>query len=202
VESTCRAAGRRGLAAGQGSVGGCQLGLRRLAAQHSELVAQDEDLQLLGGSPWAIQGEELDGVVQRQGGESWQHLGRPRRPGSGAGHRTDLYRPNPQASDQSEFLHPTRCHRDHRIEQQPHVLALEETCSSSSRPVARLLPRDERPWIHRSVPRSLGPGRAAPPTCAPALPLSDGRRRGRLAIPLSLSQTAGASWGQRLGGAG
>jgi hypothetical protein len=32
---------------GQGSVGGLQLGLRRLAAEHGELVAQDEELQVL-----------------------------------------------------------------------------------------------------------------------------------------------------------
>jgi hypothetical protein len=55
--------------------GGLQLGPQCLAAQHRELLAQDEDLQVLGGVAMGEQGEELDGAAQRQVGESWQHLG-------------------------------------------------------------------------------------------------------------------------------
>jgi hypothetical protein len=54
----------------QGLVGGRQLGPRRLAAQHRESVAQNEDLQLLGGVATGEQGEEPDGAAPRQGGES------------------------------------------------------------------------------------------------------------------------------------
>jgi hypothetical protein len=63
------------MAASQGSVGGPESGSSRLAAQHTELVAQDEDLQILGGVVIGEQGEELDGAAQRQVGESRQHLG-------------------------------------------------------------------------------------------------------------------------------
>jgi hypothetical protein len=59
----------------QSSVGGLQLGPRRLAAQHGELVAQDEDLQILGGVAADQQDEALDGAAQRQVSESWQHVG-------------------------------------------------------------------------------------------------------------------------------
>jgi hypothetical protein len=59
----------------QRSVGGPEPGSSRLAAQHTELVTQDEDLQILGGVVIGEQGEELDGAAQRQVGESWQHLG-------------------------------------------------------------------------------------------------------------------------------
>ena len=40
------------------------LGPRCLAAKHSELVAEDEDLQILGGV-MGEQGEELDGAAER-----------------------------------------------------------------------------------------------------------------------------------------
>jgi hypothetical protein len=90
----------------QGSVGGLQLGPRRLAAQHGELVAQDEDLQVLGGVVMGDSGQELDGAAQRQVGESWQHLGGGLRDGIRGTSQYRPYRPNPQASDQSEFLSP------------------------------------------------------------------------------------------------
>jgi hypothetical protein len=42
----------------QSSVGGLQLGPRRLAAQHGELVTQNEDFQILGGVAADQQDEE------------------------------------------------------------------------------------------------------------------------------------------------
>jgi hypothetical protein len=61
----------------QGTVGWFQLGPRCLAAQHSELVAQDKDLQILGGVAAGNHRERLDGAAQRQVGESRQHAGWP-----------------------------------------------------------------------------------------------------------------------------
>jgi GH15 family glucan-1,4-alpha-glucosidase len=55
------------------------------------LVAEDEDLQILGGVATDEQGEELDRATQRQVGELWQHLGRPPRWDQG----TSQYRPMP-----------------------------------------------------------------------------------------------------------
>jgi hypothetical protein len=40
-----------------------------------ELVAQDKDLQVLGGVAAGEQGEQLDGAAQGQVGESRQHPG-------------------------------------------------------------------------------------------------------------------------------
>jgi hypothetical protein len=57
------------MAAEQRSVGGLELGPWCLAAQHSELVAENEDLQLLGGVAVGEQGEELDGAAERQVGK-------------------------------------------------------------------------------------------------------------------------------------
>jgi Integrase core domain len=57
----------------QGPVGGFELGPWSLAAEHGELVAQDEDLKILGGIAAGKEGEQLDGAEQRQVGESWQH---------------------------------------------------------------------------------------------------------------------------------
>jgi hypothetical protein len=39
------------------------------------LVAEDEDLQILGGVVMGEQGEELDGAAERQVGELRQHPG-------------------------------------------------------------------------------------------------------------------------------
>jgi hypothetical protein len=36
-------------------------------------VAQDKDLEVLGGVAAGELGEELDGAAQRQVGKSWQH---------------------------------------------------------------------------------------------------------------------------------
>jgi len=47
-----------------------ELGSRSLAAEHSELVAQDEELQVLGGVAAAEQGEQLDQAAQREVEES------------------------------------------------------------------------------------------------------------------------------------
>jgi hypothetical protein len=49
----------------QGPVGGFELGPWSLAAEHGELVAQDEDLKILGGIAAGEQGEQPDGAAQR-----------------------------------------------------------------------------------------------------------------------------------------
>src|SRR5215213_395233 len=91
-------------------------------------------------------------------------------------------------------------HRNRRVEQQSpcptaggDVQVQFEACSPPRRATVDAS-------IRPAVAGRLRPGRTL--TCAPARPLLGGRRRGRLAIPLSLSQIAGASWGQRLGGGG
>jgi hypothetical protein len=59
----------------QRPVGGLELGSWGLAAEHGELMAQDEDLKVLGGVAAGELDEELDGAAQRQVGKSWQHRG-------------------------------------------------------------------------------------------------------------------------------
>jgi hypothetical protein len=46
-------------------------------------VAQDKNLQLLGGVTAGQQGQELEGAAQRQVNESWQHLKAASAMGSG-----------------------------------------------------------------------------------------------------------------------
>jgi hypothetical protein len=75
-----------------------------------------------------------------------------------------------------------------------HMIAGSRACSTSTRLTHSTITNQTSPHFAEALGRTL--------TCAPARPLSGGRRRGRLAIPLSLSQIAGASWGQRLGGGG
>jgi len=50
----------------QGTVGWFQLGSRNLAAEHDELVAQHQDLQILGSIAADEQAQELDGAAQGQ----------------------------------------------------------------------------------------------------------------------------------------
>jgi hypothetical protein len=50
-----------------------QPGTRDLPAKDGELVAEEEDLQVLGGPAAGQQRKELDGAVQREVGDSWQH---------------------------------------------------------------------------------------------------------------------------------
>jgi hypothetical protein len=57
----------------QGAVSRLQPRAWNLAAQHAELVAQHEDLQILAGVAAAEQGEQLDGAAQRQVGEFRQY---------------------------------------------------------------------------------------------------------------------------------
>jgi hypothetical protein len=57
----------------QGAVGGFQPGSWELASEDGELVAQDQDLQVLGDVAAGEQGEGLDGAGQREVGESGQH---------------------------------------------------------------------------------------------------------------------------------
>jgi len=91
----------------ESSVGGLQLGPRRLAAQRNELMAQDQDLQILGGVGTSEQREELDGAAQRQVGESWQHQGAASAMGQGrVTVPTHARRPNPQATAQIRVSAP------------------------------------------------------------------------------------------------
>ncbi len=57
----------------QRPIGGLQLGTWGLAAEDHELVAQDEDLQVLGGVTAGEQHEQLDGTAQHEVGELRQH---------------------------------------------------------------------------------------------------------------------------------
>jgi hypothetical protein len=50
----------------QRPVGGLELGSWSLAAEDGELVAQNEDLKILGGIATGEEGEQLDGPAQRQ----------------------------------------------------------------------------------------------------------------------------------------
>jgi hypothetical protein len=56
-----------------------ELGSWSLAAEDGELVAEDEDLEVLGGVAAGDEGEQLDGAAQREVGKSWQHRGWPPR---------------------------------------------------------------------------------------------------------------------------
>jgi Transglycosylase len=58
-----RARGSTRLRGQQGAVGGLQSGSWNLAAQHSQLVAQDQDLQVLGGVAAREQGEQQVGLA-------------------------------------------------------------------------------------------------------------------------------------------
>ena len=59
----------------QGAVGGLEPGAWGLAAEHGELVAEHQDLQVLGGLAAGQQHEQLDRAAERQVGKSWQHRG-------------------------------------------------------------------------------------------------------------------------------
>jgi hypothetical protein len=48
-----------------------------LAAQHAKLLAQDQDLQVLGGVAAGEHREQLDGAAERQVGELRQHPSGP-----------------------------------------------------------------------------------------------------------------------------
>jgi hypothetical protein len=61
----------------QGAVGWFQPGSWELAAQHGELMAQHQDLQVLGGIAAGELGDELDGAAHGQVGESGQHARQP-----------------------------------------------------------------------------------------------------------------------------
>jgi hypothetical protein len=56
-----------------GSIGRLQPRSMDLAAQHGELMAQHQDLEVLGGVAAGEQCEQLDGAAQGQVGESGQH---------------------------------------------------------------------------------------------------------------------------------
>src|SRR5215216_6022030 len=57
----------------QRPIGRLQLGTWDLSTQDGELVAQHEDLQVLGGAATGEEGEQLDGAAERQVGELRQH---------------------------------------------------------------------------------------------------------------------------------
>jgi len=59
----------------QGAVCGLKPGTWDLPVQHRELVAEDEELQVLGGVAAGEQHEQLDGASECQVGELRQHQG-------------------------------------------------------------------------------------------------------------------------------
>jgi hypothetical protein len=65
----------------QGPVGGLKLGSWGLPAQDRELVAQHQDLQVLGGISAREQHQQLDGAAQHQVSESQQQCEWPPRAG-------------------------------------------------------------------------------------------------------------------------
>ena len=58
----------------QSAVGGFQLGPGGLPLEDRELMAQHQDLQVLGGVTASEQREELDGAAEREVDESGQHV--------------------------------------------------------------------------------------------------------------------------------
>jgi len=80
LDEEARPAGLREHAADrgeQGPVGGLQPEACDVAVEHGQLVAQHQDLKVLGGITASEQCEQLDGAAQRQIGESGQHPGPP-----------------------------------------------------------------------------------------------------------------------------
>src|SRR5512132_3527572 len=80
----------------QSAVGGFQLGPGGLPLEDDELMAQHQDLQVLGGVTSSKQREELDGAAKREVDESGQHVNSLR---GGCGELAGRYRnqhPNPQ----------------------------------------------------------------------------------------------------------
>jgi hypothetical protein len=71
----------------QGTVGGLEPGTCDLAAQDCELVAEYQDLQILGGLAAGQQHQQLDGAAERQVGKLRQHPG-GLRDGQGRRHTT------------------------------------------------------------------------------------------------------------------
>ncbi len=65
-DQRARGSARLIAASREGAVGGLELGTWRLAAEHGELVAQDKDLQVLGGVAAGQQREQADCSAQRQ----------------------------------------------------------------------------------------------------------------------------------------
>jgi hypothetical protein len=108
----------------QGPVGGLQSGTWGVATQDGELVAQDQDLQVLGGIAAGEQHEHLNGAAQRKVGEVRQHQG-DLAVGWLKRHATEP-RPARTGSSQptSEFAYPTGLlrlfGRNQRVHHQPH----------------------------------------------------------------------------------
>ncbi len=94
-------------AASRARPGRFQPGTWGLATEHGELVAQDQEFQVLGSIAAGEQGQELDGAAQGQVGESGQHAGWPpqRRLRTGARYRLVIGTRSSQAVP--HFPHPT-----------------------------------------------------------------------------------------------
>jgi hypothetical protein len=92
----------------QRPIGRLQPGARGLAVQHGQLMAEHQDLQVLGGVAAGQQHQQLDGAAQGQVGESRQHAAGLR--ASQRGRHTTAPRTVRTASSRalSEFAHPTR----------------------------------------------------------------------------------------------
>jgi hypothetical protein len=91
----------------ESAVGGFQAGLGGLPLEDGELVAQHQDLQVLGGVTASEQREELDGAAEREVDESGQHMNGLR---GGCGELADdtgtSIRPR-SSHAMSQFPHPT-----------------------------------------------------------------------------------------------
>ena len=91
----------------QSAVGGFQLGPGGLPSEDDELMAQHQDLQVLGGVTSSEQREELDGAAEREVDEPGQHVNSLR---GGCGELAGRYRnqhPNPQLTRHVTVSHPT-----------------------------------------------------------------------------------------------
>ena len=78
-----------------------------MPAEHGELVAEHQDLQVLGGHAVGQQHEQLDRAAQRQVGKSWQHRVTSAVGSRGATVATRASMELTQLKGLSEYLHPT-----------------------------------------------------------------------------------------------
>jgi len=94
----------------QGAVGGFELGSWELAAQDGELVAQGQELQVLGGVAAGEQREQLDAAAQREVGQLGEHQVASGIRGEEAGASTlpsRRWRESQLTQGVSAFPHPT-----------------------------------------------------------------------------------------------
>jgi hypothetical protein len=113
----------------QRSIGRLQLGSWDLAAEHAELVTQDEKFQVLGGITAGGQHEQLDRAAQRQVGKFRQHQVAFVMRGNRR-HRTESRLPRTRSSEAAfDFPHPTGVWQD--------LTVLSETTESGVMPTSQ-----------------------------------------------------------------